>query len=78
MPSNPPPRLSSPYLSLGLTLSVGMVVFTLIGQAIDKKRGGGSGFTLAGMFLGLIYGGYEIWKAVRQINKDNPEKPKSS
>jgi F0F1-type ATP synthase assembly protein I len=56
-------------LSLGTNLAVGMAVFTALGWWIDKKRGGGSAFTLAGIFLGLIYGGYEVWKTVKALEK---------
>ncbi len=29
--------------------------------------------TLTGIFLGLFYCGYEIWKAIRQLNREPPE-----
>lgn len=59
-------------LSLGTNLAAGMAVFTLIGYWIDKKRGGGGAgtWTLVGMFMGLAYGAYEVWKVVRLLNRD--------
>lgn len=55
-----------PAVNLGLNFAVGMGLFSYIGYRIDQKRGGGGIFTLAGMFLGLVYGGYEVWKLLRQ------------
>ena len=55
-------------LGLGTQLLAGMVVCAGLGYYADKRRGGGALFTLLGMFLGLLYGGYEVWKLVRQLN----------
>jgi F0F1-type ATP synthase assembly protein I len=55
-------------ISLGLNMAVGVVVFTLAGYYMDQKRGGGKGWTLCGIFMGLFYGAYEVWKVVRQIS----------
>ena len=60
-------------ISLGLNMAVGVVVFTLAGYWVDQKRGGGKAWTLCGIFLGLFYGAYEVWKVVRQINKEAAE-----
>jgi len=57
-------------LSLGFNMAAGMGIFTYIGYKIDQRQGGGSSWTLAGMFLGLLYCAYEIWKLLRQNNKD--------
>ena len=54
-------------LSFGMTFAAGMAVFTVAGWWIDKRRGGGVAFTLAGVFLGLGYGGYELWKLIRLL-----------
>lgn len=56
-------------ISLGTNLAVGMAVFAALGWWIDKKRGGGSAFTLIGIFTGLLYGGYEVWKTIRALEK---------
>jgi F0F1-type ATP synthase assembly protein I len=58
-------------LALGTQLVAGMLVFTGIGWWIDRRRGGGVAGTVLGMFLGLAYGGYEVWKVVRQIGEDS-------
>lgn len=54
-------------LSFGMTFTAAMVVFPALGWWIDQKRGGGQGFALAGIFLGLFYGGYELWKLIRLL-----------
>lgn len=79
------PRQSRKYgrlVTLGLNLAVGMAVFSAGGWWIDQKRDGGIFFTVVGMFLGLFYCGYEVWKTVvwleeeekinRKNRKENP------
>ena len=63
-------------IALGTNMAAGMAVFSFLGYWIDKWRGGsGAGpWTLAGMFLGLLYGGYEVWKVVRLLDKGAPGK----
>lgn len=56
------------HFNLGLNIVAGFIVFTFIGYKIDEKRGKGSLFTLLGMFLGLFYCGYEIWKLIRKTS----------
>ena len=52
-----------------------MAFFAFLGYTIDEKRGGGGqGFTLGGIFMGFLYGGYELWKAVKQIQEDETKK----
>jgi hypothetical protein len=59
---------------LALDMAVGMLAFTLLGHYVDQKRGGGRGWTLTGMFVGLLYGAYEVWKVVRQIERAEAER----
>ena len=48
-----------------------MVVCTYIGYYIDSKIGNDKQYwTLGGMLLGLFYAGYEVWKVVRALNKN--------
>lgn len=66
------PQNRSRYLlamTLGLNMAVGMAVFSYVGYYIDQKRGGGQLFTLLGMFAGIFYCGYEVWKIIRQDNE---------
>ncbi len=69
-------RILSIGLSLGIQLAVGMVVFAGLGYWIDKKRGGGNAFTLIGIFLGMFYGGYEVWKLIRVLQEQDPDNEK--
>ena len=55
-------------LQLGYSLTIGMAVFALLGLYVDRRKGGGIFWTICGMFLGLLYGAYEVWKAVRNLN----------
>jgi len=61
-------------LSLGSNLAAGMAVFSFIGYWIDRRRGGGTFWTLCGMFLGVLYGAYEVWKVVRSLNHESKDK----
>ena len=58
------------YSTIGIQMAVGMGVFSYLGFLIDKKRGGGSAFTLVGIFLGLIYIGYEVWKMIKKMSEE--------
>jgi hypothetical protein len=69
MDQKPEKQFNPPAISLGFNMAAGMGFFTFIGYKIDQKQGGGNAWTLAGMFLGLVYGVYEIWKLIRQKNK---------
>ena len=59
--------LTAQAMGLGVQLVAGMIAFTWLGWWVDQRRGGGSACTLAGIFLGLLYMGYEVWKLVRQV-----------
>ena len=64
-------RILAVGMTLGLQMAVGMAVFAGGGHWIDQKRGGGNLFTLLGVFLGLFYMGYEVWKLVRDLKDDD-------
>lgn len=68
--TGPKARKYGPALSLGANLTAGMLAFTFIGYSIDKRFGEGETFTLIGLFLGLAYGGYEVWKVVRYLQRE--------
>ncbi|MBW7908723.1 MAG: AtpZ/AtpI family protein [Kiritimatiellae bacterium] len=65
-----PSPLAGVAAGFGLQLAVGMVVFAGGGYWLDRRRGGGIAFTLAGVGLGLFYIGYECWKLVRLLNEE--------
>ena len=56
------------YFSVGLNLIAGMLICAGVGYYIDQKRSGGYFFTLIGIFLGLVYSGYELWKLIQELN----------
>jgi hypothetical protein len=64
-------RFARRAIALGTNLAVGMVAFSLGGYWLDARRGGGLLWTLVGMFLGLVYGGYEVWKVVRELERQD-------
>jgi ATP synthase protein I len=48
------------------TLVGGIILLGGIGYAVDKWRGTGPWFLIAGLFLGIIVGFYELIKTVSQ------------
>ena len=58
-----------PSVTLGINIAAGMALFTFAGHWIDKKLGDQHIWILVGIFLGLFYCGYEIWKLICQSNK---------
>ena len=70
--SKKPPTENLSAMSLGITMAVGMAFFAYIGYILDQKTGGGQLWTLAGIFLGLFYCGYEVWKLIKKTNKSGP------
>ena len=51
--------------------AAGFAVFTWLGWWMDQRRGGGSAWTLGGIFMAFVYGGYEVWKVVRALNRED-------
>ena len=67
-----------PLTTLGLNMTAGMILFSAIGYFIDQRTNNPHLFwTLIGMFAGLVYCGYEVWKILRNMNKLNQNTPKS-
>lgn len=64
----------APAVHFGLNFAVAMALFSFAGHKLDQRKGHGSAFTLAGIFLGLMYGGYEVWKLARQPPKPDAGK----
>ncbi len=59
-------KRSSPLLSLGYNMLGGVLLFSLIGVWL-YKRSGSFLWVIGGIFLGLIYCGYEVWKSIRNL-----------
>lgn len=55
-------------IAFGTNFAAGMIGLTFLGYQIGKRFGHQDAWTLAGLFLGLVYGGYEVWKIVRIFN----------
>ncbi len=54
---------------LGLNMALGIGLFSFAGHWVDEKRGTSPWGILGGMFVGLCYAGYELWKFIQQMNK---------
>ncbi len=62
-------RFAGGALGFGSSFAVGMALFSLGGHWLDVKYGKEPVFTLLGVFLGLVYGGWELWKLVVETNR---------
>lgn len=73
-------RRASPAVSFGANFAAGMAFFSFIGWKLDQRRGvpDAYGFTLGGIMMGLLYGGYELWKIVRTGSADEQGGEKTS
>ena len=56
-----------PALALGTNMVAGMLVCAFVGMWLDRKLDTGEVCTIIGLFLGLFYGGYEVWKVVQHM-----------
>ena len=56
-------------IGFGTSFAVGMAICGLGGHWLDVKYGREPLFTLLGLFLGLLYGGWELWKLVTASNQ---------
>lgn len=61
-------------IGLGYQLMAAVLFFVGGGYYLDSRHGGeGHVFTLLGMALAFIYGGYEVWKLVRLMEKEEQQ-----
>lgn len=60
--------------SLGISMAVGISIFTYLGYRVGRKFGNEDLGALIGIFMGLFYCGYEVWKLIQRLNRDNPKK----
>ncbi len=61
-------------MSLGWNMAAGMAFFSLTGYFIDQKTGSEDFWTLTGIFLGLLYCGYEVWRVIRTAEDKSNKK----
>lgn len=59
--------------NMGISCAVAILLFGWLGYMIDRKRGNGFAFMIGGLFLGLAYCGYELWKLVRALTTEPDE-----
>ncbi len=57
-------------MTLGYQLLAAMMVFVGGGYWLDSRLGSGHTWTLAGVGLAFFYGGYEVWKLVKQLERE--------
>jgi hypothetical protein len=59
-------RRAGPALAFGTSFAAGFAACSIGGNWIGRTLGKETPFTLAGILLGFIYGGYELWKLVKR------------
>jgi F0F1-type ATP synthase assembly protein I len=57
-------------VGLGTNILAGVVLCSLAGYWMDRRWGGGYGWTLGGMLMGMAYSAYEVWKTVAALNAE--------
>lgn len=57
-------RRVNPAIGFGSSFAAGMLIFALGGRWLDGKYEKDNLFTLIGIGLGLLYGGWELWKMI--------------
>ncbi len=67
-------HMAGAAIGFGTSFATGMAVFALGGHWLDVKTGREPLFTLLGIFLGLAYGGWELWKLIAVPNRPADEK----
>ena len=55
---------------VGSSFAAAMGLLAWGGIVLDERTGRSPLFVLIGVFLGLFYGGYEVWKLVRDSEDD--------
>ncbi|MEE9368933.1 MAG: AtpZ/AtpI family protein [Pontiella sp.] len=66
-------RRSGGAIGFGSSFAAGMAIFSLGGHWIDVKFEKEPVFTLVGIFMGFVYGGWELWKLVVETNRSSVE-----
>ncbi|MCA9408199.1 MAG: AtpZ/AtpI family protein [Candidatus Omnitrophica bacterium] len=64
-----PDSKATSYVSLGMNLAGGMILFSVGGFYLDQKRGNDFFWTIIGALFGLIYCFYELWKVIKETNR---------
>jgi F0F1-type ATP synthase assembly protein I len=59
--------------NMGIGCASAILLFGGVGYVVDRKRGDGVAFMIGGLFMGLFYCGYELWKLVRAVQRDTDD-----
>lgn len=62
---------SMSVLSLGIELTIPIVVFALLGYWVDTEYNSQPTWMVVGLFVGLIVGSYNFWKIIRKLTKND-------
>jgi len=62
-------RRSNPAMGFGTAFAAGMLLFSLGGHWLDVRLDREPLFTLIGIFLGFVFGGWELYKLVTSANQ---------
>jgi len=63
------PKDLHPAIGFGSVFAGGMAFFALGGWWLDGKFGTEPWLVLCGVFLGFLFGAYELWKIIRWMNR---------
>jgi len=63
-------RKAGPYLNIGYTLLGGILLFGYLGHLVDGWLNKNPIFLLLGLFLGLAAGFYNMFKVLRQLDRE--------
>ena len=64
-------------IGLGYQLLAAMILFAGGGYWLDQRRGDGVAFTLGGVALAFLDGGYEVWKLVKMLEREQKSDDKT-
>jgi len=67
-------RGSQAAIGLGYQLLATGLVCIGGGYYMDQRSGGGHAWTIGGVFAAFVLGGYEVWKLVKLLEREDAEK----
>lgn len=71
-------RRAGAAIGFGTSFAAAMALFGLGGHWLDVRYGREPLFTLLGIFMGLLYGGWELWKLKSASNQQSDSDPKQA
>jgi F0F1-type ATP synthase assembly protein I len=61
-------------IALGTNFTAGMLACVFIGYQLGTWFGHQDAWVLGGVFAGLTYGGFEVWKIVRRLEEQDRDR----